>query len=303
MLRVIADDLRTSQTEQQQIEKARGLAPSHGSQTAAETHAVARLTAGFTLVQMVSEYRALRASVLSLWMPQIKEDSNFELRDITRFNEAIDQALAESIASYSRAIEASRSVFLGTLGHDLRSPFGAISLGADILLRTQNLGDHPTKISAQISTSVKRASQIVSDLLDFTRLQLGPGIPVQVKAIDLSAVCTRMVDEARAFHLDANIVYTASPVQIGNFDGDRMEQVFSNLISNAVTHGDVSSPITVTLRSNAETLEFSVHNQGQPIAEDALPFIFNPMERFSQHATDCRPNTGLGLDYTSHHKS
>lgn len=296
MLRAVVKDLRTTQTEQQQLDKSQGHGPSSVSQTAAETHAVTRLMAGFTLDQMVSEYRALRTSVLSLWMGEIKSGTDFEIEDMTRFNEAIDQALAESIASYSRAVEASRNIFLGILGHDLRNPLSAIMLGADALLRTQNLAERPARISGQIYASAKRANQIVGDLLDFTRSQLGPSLPVRIGDVDLAGVCSRIVDETRAVHPDSNIVYEAPRSAPGRFDEARMEQVFSNLISNGIHHGDASLPVTVNLYLRTTEVVFSVHNWGEPIPEDVLPFIFNPLGRFSQHAlSDLGPTAGMGL--------
>lgn len=215
---------------------------------------------------------------------------------MTRFHEAIDQALAESIASYSRAVEASRNVFLGILGHDLRTPLGAILLGADMLRRSEGIGAKATKISSQIYSSVKRASKIVGDLLDLTSCQMGPGIPVKRERIDLSPLCVRIVDELRAFHPNVNIVLQDKTPCEGEFDGARMEQVFSNIISNAVQHGDNSHPITVTLEASMDSVTFSVHNSGAAIPDDVLPFIFNPMGRFSQHSiVDHGPSEGLGL--------
>ena len=128
MLHAIVLDLRTKQSAAEQLAKAQGNAPPNTTETPAETHAVTRLMAGFTIDQMVSEYRALRASVLNQWLKKIKSGAPLEVDDMTRFHEAIDQALAESIASYSRTVEASRNVFLGILGHDLRTPLGAILL-------------------------------------------------------------------------------------------------------------------------------------------------------------------------------
>lgn len=296
MLHAIALDLRTAQTVQEQIDKAQGNAPAVDEETPAETHAVTRLMAGFTIDQMVSEYRALRTSVLSQWLKKIKTGTPLDVDDMTRFHEAIDQALAESIASYSRAVEASRNVFLGILGHDLRTPLGAILLGADVLRRSTGLDARATKISSQIYTSVKRASQIVGDLLDLTRCQMGPGIPVRKERLDLLPLCERIVDEIRAFHPAADIRFDSKVPAEGAFDGSRMEQVFSNIISNAVQHGDNQHPVNVTLALAEDDIVFSVHNQGEPIPDDVLPFIFNPMGRFSQHAiVDHGPSEGLGL--------
>lgn len=296
MLRAIVLDLRTTQTVQEQIDKAQGLAPQHDDETPAETHAMTRLMAGFSIDQMVSEYRALRTSVLSQWLDQVKHGTPLEVDDMNRFHEAIDQALAESIASYSRAVEASRNVFLGILGHDLRTPLGAILLGADMLRRSDTIGERGTRVATQIYTSVQRASQIVGDLLDLTRCQMGPGIPVKRVAVDLAPICERIVEEIRAFHPDAEIILHTKTQAFGLFDGPRIEQVFSNIISNAVQHGGARLPINVELTATAETVVFTVHNLGEPIPADVLPFIFNPMGRFSQRsATEHGPAAGLGL--------
>ncbi|AZP71976.1 HAMP domain-containing histidine kinase [Pseudomonas poae] len=296
MLRAIVLDLRTTQTVQEQIDKAQGLAPQHDDETPAETHAMTRLMAGFSIDQMVSEYRALRTSVLSQWLDQVKHGTPLEVDDMNRFHEAIDQALAESIASYSRAVEASRNVFLGILGHDLRTPLGAILLGADMLRRSDTIGERSTRVATQIYTSVQRASQIVGDLLDLTRCQMGPGIPVKRVAVDLAPICERIVEEIRAFHPDAEIILHTKTQAFGLFDGPRIEQVFSNIISNAVQHGGARLPINVELTATAETVAFTVHNLGEPIPVDVLPFIFNPMGRFSQRSViEHGPTAGLGL--------
>ena len=296
MLRAIVLDLRTTQTVQEQIDKAQGLAPQNDDETPAETHAVTRLMAGFSIDQMVSEYRALRTSVLSQWLDQVKHGTPLEVDDMNRFHEAIDQALAESIASYSRAVEASRNVFLGILGHDLRTPLGAILLGADMLRRSESIGERGTRVATQIYTSVQRASQIVGDLLDLTRCQMGPGIPVKRVAVDLAPICERIVEEIQAFHPDAEIILHTKTQAFGLFDGPRIEQVFSNIISNAVQHGGARLPINVELTATAETVVFTVHNLGESIPADVLPFIFNPMGRFSQRSViEHGPTAGLGL--------
>lgn len=296
MLRVIAEDLRTKQSAAQQIDKSMGKTGTDAGETAAEAHAVLRHRAGFTIDEMVSEYRALRASVLRKWLQEIKCGTDFEVEDMTRFNEAIDQALVESVVSYSRTVKATRNVFLGILGHDLRTPLGAIRLGAEVMLLDDNLGARPTVIASRIFTSVKRASRIVSDLLDFTRSQTSAGIPVQRVETNLAMVCESMVEEVRAYNPERDILCEADERVTGWFDPARMEQVFSNLISNAVQHGSRTSPIKVSLHAEPEHAVFSVHNQGPPIPEEAIGIIFNPMSRHSQYAAgDYGSHSGLGL--------
>lgn len=295
MLRTIAADLLTAQTTQEQVDKSKGRGPP-GDDTAAESHAITRLMAGFTLDQVVSEFRALRASVTGLWMKEVAPDPAAQVADLIRFNEAVDQALARSIARYADAVQASRDIFLGILGHDLRTPLSAILLGADVLLRTDSLGARATKTASRIYSSVKRASQIVGDLLDFTRSQLGPGIPVTRVQLDIGPVCSRIVDECRTVYPEADIVFNAIDSAPGHFDGPRLEQVFSNLIGNAIQHGDGHAPVTITLAMSNGGLQFSVHNWGTPIPNDLLPALFNPMSRYSPEASATNgPYASLGL--------
>jgi signal transduction histidine kinase len=125
---------------------------------------------------------------------------------------------------------------------------------------------------------------------------MGPGIPVKKAVVDLSPLCEHIIEEIRAFHPTANVLFESHPPAYGAFDGARMEQVFSNIISNAVQHGDLQFPIRVKLEVNEEHVVFTVHNGGEPISEDVLPFIFNPMGRFSQRSIiDHGPTAGLGL--------
>lgn len=297
MLQAVVADLRKKQTVREQIAKSQGHGPVNESQTAAETHAVTRLLAGFSIKQMVSEYRALRTSVLFQWMKAIKSSlSPDEVVDMIRFHEAIDQALTESIASYSHAQEASHNLFIGILGHDLRTPLGAILLGSDRLRRSPESSQQVTKLATQIHDSVGRASKIVDDLLDLSRCQMGPGIPIKPETLDLLPLCKRVLAEVRTVHPASTLHLEACGPVVGEFDGARMEQVFSNIVSNAVLHGDPTMPVTVELAVSGNQASFSVHNRGEPIPKEVLPFIFNPMGRFSQRSAAEHPSTeGLGL--------
>lgn len=295
ILRTIAADLDSHQSAFQQVQKSHGHGPSTDD-TAAESHAITRLMAGFSIDQVVAEYRALRASVIRHWMLKVKSGQQLDVEAMIRFNEAIDQALTEAIASYTSAVQVSRNIFLGILGHDLRTPLNAILLGADVLLRTDDLGERATKITSKIYTSVKRASHIVGDLLDFTRSQLGPGIPVKKAPIDIAPACERVVEEARTVYPQALILLTSVDSVHGDFDGARLEQVFSNLIGNGVQHGFARTPVTVTLDRAHDVVVFSVHNSGKIIPPELLSLIFNPMGRYSpQASSDHGPYASLGL--------
>lgn len=296
MLRTIAADLRTPQTHKARLLKSRGEGPGDAHVTAAQVHADTRYSSGFTIGQMVAEYRALRTSVLVLWMPPDDIGKDSEISDVIRFNEAIDQALAESVESYTEAVDAARNVFLGILGHDLRSPLGAISLSAEMLLRAGDLPSKPTKNVTRIYTSVKRATKIVGDLLDFTRTQLGAGIPIRKERDNLVVACEGMIEEARAYYPDRQIDFKSTPELMGSFDRSRMEQVISNLVGNAIQHGEAGTPVTVVLSTEDKSATLSVHNVGLPIEEDTVASLFKPMVRhLPANSDEHGPNAGLGL--------
>jgi signal transduction histidine kinase len=296
MLLAIAADLRTAQSVKARIAKSHGKASPSRDATPAETHADIRYSSGFTIAQVIAEYRALRTSVLVLWMSSDAASKEHEISDIVRFNEAIDQSLAESVVSYADAVDAARNVFLGILGHDLRSPLGAILLSADVLLRTGDLPPKPTINVSRIYTSVKRSIKIVGDLLDFTRTHSGVGIPVRMDSEDLALACEGMVEEARAYNPDRQIVLQSEPSLPGQFDRSRMEQVIANLIGNAVEHGEAGTPITVSLKSDEGIAALTVHNVGRPIDESARNSLFNPMVRHLQSGNaEYGAGAGLGL--------
>src|SRR3954467_5493443 len=141
MLGVVADDLDVPQTMGEQSDKSQGKrdAQLDGRQTAAQQHGAGRALSGFTVEQMVSEFRALRASVLHLWKRERGQANAEDLEDLTRFNESIDQAIAESITTYARGVRQSRDRFLAVLGHDLRTPIGAIMTSTRFMLDLGNL--------------------------------------------------------------------------------------------------------------------------------------------------------------------
>jgi signal transduction histidine kinase len=133
ILEFIADDIDTVQTDSEQTSKSLGKKPKSATDSVAEIHAALRQAGGFNLDQMVSEYRALRASVTKLWGARDLEPTRQSAADFVRFNEAIDQETTESISYYSKKVDHSRDLFLGVLGHDLRNPIGAMMMTAELI--------------------------------------------------------------------------------------------------------------------------------------------------------------------------
>lgn len=288
MLKAIAVDLDTPQTSRQQAEKSKGNDDAHvDSRTAANSHGVDRAATGYTPVQMVAEFRALRASVLRLWSEAESDLSRAHFEEMTRFNEAVDQLLAESIARYAKDVDRSKDLFLGVLGHDLRNPLGAIMMSATALMAKEESDWPHMKTMARIVKSGTRMDGMIRDLVDFTRTRLGTGIPVVRVDMDMETICRQTVDEITAFHPDCIVQLEASGPLLGQWDTGRIGQMLSNLVGNAYQHGEKNAPVKVAVRGEADDrVVLTVHNQGPVIPRGQLQHIFNPFVRLEpDHAS------------------
>jgi signal transduction histidine kinase len=280
MLTVIAEDLETYQSGREQAEKAKGNAPvaDGGARTAAEEHGAGRADSGFTVEQMISEYRALRASVLRLWMKGQGSGEPTDMADLTRFNEAIDQSLAESVWQYTQDLEHSKEMFLAILGHDLRTPLGAVLTAATFMLDTHELTEPHLTLTSRIAKSCRRMNAMVGDLLDFTRSRLGGGIPIARADMSLEKAVHAIVDEVATLYPNRTITIDARGGQRGAWDCGRISQAVANLLGNALEHGSGHTPVTVTVGGDDANATIAVHNFGPSIPADRLNGIFNPMK-------------------------
>jgi signal transduction histidine kinase len=299
MLTVIAADLKTPQDKHEQAEKSKGNAPDvdANKETAAEKHGAGRAESGFTTDQMVSEYRALRASVVRLWTKAQGELKSADIEDLTRFNEAIDQSLAEAITRYTNDLDHSKEMFLAILGHDLRTPLGAVMMSSEFMLETQELKEPYLTLTQRISRSSKRMNQMIGALLDFTRSRLGGGIPIVRADMNMGKVAHDVVGEISAAHPDRTIKVDARGALQGEWDCPRISQVLTNLIGNALEHGSDRTLVTVDVHGDDKELAIAVHNKGAAIPTDVLNGIFNPMKRqeTTGNADGSSANLGLGL--------
>lgn len=304
LLQVIAADLDTPQAEAESIAKSKGLAPHGTDDTAAESHAAHRVAAGLNGDQVMAEFRALRSSVLRLWARRVELTTAGEIKDMVRFNEAIDQAQTESMARYTEMLREAQNLFLAILGHDVRTPLGAISMGAQVLLHDQTLPSKALKVGLRIFNSSQRMDEIVRDLLDFSTSHLGDGIPVDPYTVDLLKICENVVEEARSFHPDRKIQLTTDGHLIGAWDGARIAQAFSNLLMNAIQHGNPESVIQVSIYGQADQVVYAVQNDAEVIPPAKLRSFFDPVKRFAIRppserralsAASSAKNLGLGL--------
>jgi signal transduction histidine kinase len=296
MLTVIAADLKTSQTKLQQSEKSKGNAPRDKQDTSAETHAEARLLSGYSVEQLVSEYRALRSSVLHLWTSQAAGGQATDMEDMTRFNEAIDQALAESVARYAHLVKQSENMFLAILGHDLRNPLGTVITGATFIMRANDVPSKYVLAATRIFNSGQRMSKLIADLIDFTRTHLGSGIPIKPKKMNLTEVCMNVVEELRTSHPERIIDFDGVAREDVFGDDDRLAQVFSNLIGNALQYGARHEPIVVRMSSAEQEVSVTVNNKGPSIPPKKIGSVFEPLVRLAvTNNLDELRETSLGI--------
>ncbi len=222
ILEEIAANMRRPQGEGERQAKSEGqsASASASSTVPSRSHARQRERQGFEIEQMVAEYRALRATVLRLRGAASTRVEHEDLEELTRFNEAVDQAIAESLTVLVAEMDKARDLFLGILGHDLRGPLSAIASSASAVLHTQPQESH---------------------------------------------------------------------------------QAVSNLVFNALKHGDLGQPISIGLDgTREETVHLAVKNSGARIPPDLLPMIFEPLVRAADegqepHSQATGANLGLGL--------
>ncbi|MDF3083186.1 sensor histidine kinase [Burkholderia sola] len=296
ILTAVAQDIATPQTREAQHEKSLGRAPEpvDACETAAQTHAVLRAQRGFNINQLAAEYRALRASVLRLWIDAC-QPGPADMDDMIRFNEAIDQALAESVAFFTEQVEQARNLFLGMLSHDMRTPLQTIQLTASYLAAL-NAGEEVSEAAARLIRSGGRMQGLLDDLCDFNRTQLGLGINVVPRNIDLAHVLVNVVDELRAGHPDREITVDMRGDLRGEWDDQRMQQLLSNLVSNAVKYGARDTPVRVVAATTGADVVVEVGNSGPAIDPRTLDRIFDPLERGeADRSRRTGDDAGLGL--------
>jgi signal transduction histidine kinase len=296
ILQAISADLRSKQSRTESIEKSLGRAPptSAGEPTAAETHGVLRARSGLHVEQLAAEYRALRSCVLRLWGDAFAANAD-AVRDIGRFNEAVDQALAESLRKYAAEVERWQQIFLGVLGHDLRGPLNAISLTAQVMaLRA------PETLSASAATltrGTRRMAELLDSLLEYNRAGLGAGMAIEAAPGDLEATCKEELDLQRAAHPGARIELAVQGDTRLDFDSSRMCEALGNLVTNAVKHGLPSEPVVVKLSGGVDAVSLSVEIAvSKHIPSSDIERLFEPLRRGSEERPKSdRSHLGLGL--------
>jgi signal transduction histidine kinase/ActR/RegA family two-component response regulator len=319
-------DMKSAQTKAQQSRKSKGADDTghHGDvvDAASEQHGADRVASGFDLAALVSEYRALRASVLRLWHESTPTADLRAIEDVTRFNEAIDQSLAEAVDSFTRQVDQHRAAletehaaraasdslnrtkdeFLAVLSHELRTPLTAIVLWVAMLRRATP----SEKVLAEGLDAIDRSTQtqvrLIEDVLDVSRIVSGK-LDLDLRQCELieivkdSVDAVRPVAAARGITLDVQLNRSADRVAV---DAMRMQQVVGNLLTNALKFTPTGGRVGVALTSGPSEVRIEVNDTGEGIDAAVMPYIF---DRFRQADSSTRRKAGglgLGLSIVKH---
>jgi signal transduction histidine kinase len=297
ILHSITQDMKTEQNEEQREAKSKATASPNELDISSGEHGQMRQRVGFDLCQLAAEYRALRACVLRLWARTVEVADAAILEDVMRFNESMDRSLAAALVTYSASVANSRDTFLAVLGHDLRNPLDALNSCVKMFSMSKDEAQQQRAVRVA-RASILSIKTMISDLLEYTRSRLGKGIEVLPRPGDLAVLCREVFEEISLAHpkraFDAQI-----PAHVtADFDAPRMRQVLTNLLANAVQHGDAAFPVLLMVAHDSSgSVTLTVRNRGVPIPPEAMQVIFNPLVQIETSPTQWhdRPSTSLGL--------
>ena len=197
---------------------------------------------------------------------------------------------AEKRETELRELGELREMFIGILGHDLRSPLNSIVLAATQLVKRGRLDDSDAETAARIISSSHRITRMITQTLDLTRARLGGGLPIEVKPTDLREVCRNVVHE-----FDTTIQLEVEGDVTGTWDPDRLTEALSNMTGNAIEYAAPETVVAIKAHADGAAVVVEISNRGTPIPADILPFIFEPFRRAQQREKSVTGNLGLGL--------
>jgi PAS domain S-box-containing protein len=203
--------------------------------------------------------------------------------DITE-QQRMRQQLADDVTFRERMME--------VLSHDLRNPLNTITIAQEVLMRQPELPSKERDQLLRIRRSADRMKEMIETLLDATRFRHLGRVPVTPARADLGELARAVVDEMRAVRPERQVDFTAHGDLGGQWDPARVSQVISNLVVNAISYGDPSTPVKIALEGDAREVVVTVNNRGEPIAPSVVPVIFEPFRRGVSQ--DHSPH-GLGL--------
>jgi signal transduction histidine kinase len=267
------------------------------AEAVARRHGMQRFRVGFDLRVVVREYGLLHDVIFEL-----ASEAGFAAGLEPLLARLITAGISEAVVEYVEVRDRSlqdridfEEQLIGIVSHDLRSPLAAISMGAETLALNRDLDPHAAMVVSRIVSSCQRANRMIGDLLDFTKARFGGGITIHRARHDFHEIVRHAVDEIRVRFPGREIRIDVEGDGVGEWDGDRISQVVTNLLNNAVAYSPDDSIITVATRGDDDEVSLVVNNRGAPILEELMPRLFEPMVRGKAEASNPGRSIGLGL--------
>jgi signal transduction histidine kinase len=184
-----------------------------------------------------------------------------------------------------------RDIFVGVLGHDLRTPIQSMVLSCGVVLRQESLPDNVRSRINTLCDSAKRMGRMIEQILDLTRIRSG-NMPVSFHQTDLVAITKELVEQQLLLTPEASLTLSAPRSLIGLWDADRLNQVVTNLLGNALRHGATGAAIEIGIEDLAHSARLRIVNRGRAIPESVQRTLFTP---FHRQPGVRRKSVGLGL--------
>ena len=209
---------------------------------------------------------------------------------------AVRDATERKLASEALERDAAfRERFIAILAHDLRTPLTALQLSSQLLIRRTMTEKMAKDLGRRIEATSNRMARMVADLLDFTRSRQSGGMPVELADTDLEPICRSVVQEVEIAAPTRTIVFEHHGDTRGRWDAGRLQQIVSNLVSNAIDYSTAPSEVRVTLRGTDSQVTLEVQNHSAPIPETTLRSLFDPFRRGASESVSSGRSRGLGL--------
>jgi len=181
-----------------------------------------------------------------------------------------------------------RERFIGMLAHDLRQPLNTIFAATQL---AETAPENDSRFRSMQLRAAQRMKRMIAELLDFTRNRPETGMPLERRQVDFAALAASSVEEMRMAHSSESLLLTVDGPCVGNWDSDRLAQICSNLVGNAIEHRLADTPVLISLRGTETEVVLTVSNQGTPIPDALRATIFAPFRR----GHGARPAGGVGL--------
>ncbi|MCC5647346.1 HAMP domain-containing histidine kinase [Nostoc sp. CHAB 5824] len=242
--------------------------------------------ADYSISQLILEYHILREVIFQV----LEEEAPLEIRERDIIIDSIEQAVNDAATQFSKTLRDIQELFMVTLTHDLRGPLNVIKMGTHLTMRRLDRGDTHMNIAAKMLSAIDRLDSMIQNLLDASRLRTGQSLKFEFEECDLDRLLQDVVEDLSFSYGERFVVVSDSEIR-SDCSPKEIRRVIENLAINAVKYGAPSTPITFTLQQTENQISLTIHNEGNPIAQDARSILFQQFRR----TTSAEDQTGWGL--------